>query len=105
MPDRIAPTLILLREAIEVLFRPDTVLDRRADGPQCPAVALAGKVYCEVDASYGPITSGDLLVSSSTPRHAMVATDPTRTPGAVMGKALRTWTEGRGLIPILVTFQ
>ena len=85
--------------------RPGIVLDRRADDPQRPAVALAGKVYCEVDASYGPITSGDLLVSSSTPGHAMVATDPTRTPGAVLGKALRTSTEGRGLIPILVTLQ
>ncbi len=75
--------------------RPDIVLDRGADGPQRPAVALAGKVYCAVDASYGPITGGDLLVSSSTPGHAMAATDPTRTPGAVLGKALRGWTGTR----------
>jgi hypothetical protein len=85
--------------------RPGIVLDRRPDGPKRPAVALAGKVYCQVDASYGPITGGDLLVSSSTPGHAMVAADPTRSPGAVLGKALRTWTEGRGVIPILVTLQ
>jgi hypothetical protein len=86
-------------------YRPGIVLDRRPDGPARPSVALAGKVCCQVDATYGPITSGDLLVSSSTPGHAMVATDPTRWPGAVLGKALRPWSDGRGLIPILVTLQ
>ena len=31
--------------------------------------------------------------------------DRSGTPGAVPGKALRTWTKGRWLIPILVTLQ
>lgn len=86
-------------------LRPGIVLDRREVGPARPAVALAGKVHCRVDASYGAISGGDLLVSSPTPGHAMVATDPNRWPGAVLGKALRPWREGPGLIPILVSLQ
>ena len=86
-------------------YRPGIVLDRRPDAPERPAVAIAGKVYCQVDASYGPIAGGDLLVSSATSGHAMVAADPALWPGAVLGKALRPWSEGRGLIPILVTLQ
>jgi hypothetical protein len=86
-------------------YRPGIVLDRRRDGPRRPAVALMGKVYCQVTADDGPIRVGDLLVSSATPGHAMAAADPTRTPGAVLGKALRGLPAGRGLIPILVSLQ
>jgi hypothetical protein len=35
----------------------------------------------------------------------MAATDAFRTPGAVLGKALRAWSAGRGMIPILVSLQ
>jgi hypothetical protein len=85
-------------------FRPAIVLDRRA-GAARPAVAMIGKVECRVDASQGPIRCGDLLVSSPTPGHAMAAKDPARTPGAVLGKALRGLDEGTGMIPILVCLQ
>ena len=68
-------------------------------------VALNGKVYCKVDATFGAISVGDLLTTSPTSGHAMLATDPTRAFGAVIGKALRGMDAGRGLIPILVALQ
>ena len=74
-------------------YRPGVVLDRRRTGSR-PAIALNGKVFCQVDAAYGPIRVGDLLVSSATPGHAMAATDFSRAPGAVLGKALRGWSAG-----------
>ena len=69
-------------------------------------VALAGRVYCNVDATYGAIQPGDLLTTSSTPGHAMKVTDHTRAPGAVLGKAMESLEEGRkGQILVLVTLQ
>jgi hypothetical protein len=68
------------------------------------ALALAGRAWCKVDASYGPIAVGDLLTSSSTAGHAMKA-DASRASGRVIGKALRAWDSGTGLIPILVALQ
>jgi hypothetical protein len=85
-------------------FRPAIVLDRRA-GRTRPAVAMIGKVECKVDANYGTIRCGDLLVSSPTPGHAMRASDSASTPGAVLGKALRGLDAGTGLVPILVCLQ
>jgi hypothetical protein len=35
----------------------------------------------------------------------MKAGDYARAPGAIMGKALQGWREGRGFIPILVVLQ
>ena len=68
-------------------------------------VALSGKVFCKVDAQSGPIRVGDLLTTSSTPGHAMRASEPDKAFGAVIGKALRPLESGRGLIPILVALQ
>jgi hypothetical protein len=68
-------------------------------------VALSGRVYCWADASYGPIQPGDLLTSSDTPGHAMRVTDYTQAQGAVIGKAMSSLKEGRGLVLILVTLQ
>jgi hypothetical protein len=58
-----------------------------------------------VDADYAAIDVGDLLTASPTAGHAMKASDPTRSFGTVIGKALRAIPCGRGLIPILVTLQ
>jgi hypothetical protein len=68
-------------------------------------VALTGKVYCKVDTQYSPIDVGDLLTTSPSPGHAMKASDPSQAFGAVIGKALRSLNEGKGLIPILVALQ
>jgi hypothetical protein len=68
-------------------------------------IALMGKVYCKVDASYGAIEVGDLLTTSPTPGHAMKADDPMKAFGSVIGKALRPLAIGEGLIPILIALQ
>ncbi|MGA7413334.1 MAG: hypothetical protein WBW33_22860 [Bryobacteraceae bacterium] len=86
--------------------RPGIVLDKKgSSGDGRASVALVGKVYCKVDAGYSPIGVGDLLTTSLTPGHAMRASDPFQAFGAVIGKALRPWTEGCGLIPILIALQ
>lgn len=86
-------------------YRPGIVLDRRTADVSRTVVALVGKVYCKVDAQYGPIEMGDLLTPSPTPGHAMKASDPGRAFGSVIGKALRPLQEGRGMVPVLVALQ
>jgi hypothetical protein len=86
-------------------FRPGVLLDSQPDKPNRRPLALVGKAYCLVDASENPICAGDLLVTSSTPGHAMTAADATRTPGTIIGKALRPLASGRGTIPILIALQ
>jgi hypothetical protein len=87
-------------------YRPAIVLDRQPHprGKRQP-LALVGKVFCKVDADFGAIAVGDLLTTSATLGHAMVALDHGKAFGAVIGKALRPLREGRGLIPILVALQ
>lgn len=86
-------------------YRPGIVLDKQpARGNRSP-VALLGKVFCKVDASYAAIKIGDLLTTSDNPGHAMKATDPLQAFGAVIGKALRPLNEGQRLIPILIALQ
>jgi hypothetical protein len=86
-------------------FRPGIVLDRQASDGSRRAVALMGKVYCQVDASFGPVAAGDMLTTSPTSGHAMKAADRERAFGAVLGKALKPLPQGSGLVPILVTLQ
>lgn len=68
-------------------------------------IALVGKVFCKVDASYGSIEVGDLLTSSATLGHAMKVSDSTRAFGSVLGKAMAPCNNGLGLIPILIALQ
>jgi hypothetical protein len=68
-------------------------------------VALSGRVYCWADASYGAIQPGDLLTTSDTAGHAMVAGDYERAQGAIIGKAMSRLEEGQGLVLVLVTLQ
>jgi len=65
-------------------------------------LALAGRVFCHVDAGRGAVAAGDLLTTSATPGHAMKCADPSRAHGAVIGKALANLPAGRGLVPVLV---
>jgi hypothetical protein len=73
-----------------------------ANGAQ---VALTGRVYAKADAGPGPIRPGDLLTTSDRPGHLMRATDPERTAGAVVGKAMSALADGQGLVLVLVTLQ
>jgi hypothetical protein len=86
-------------------FKPGIVLDKQHSQLNRKPIALLGKVYCKVDASYAPIEVGDLLTTSDRPGHAMKAADPLKAFGAVIGKALRPLKEGQGLIPILIALQ
>lgn len=89
-------------------FKPGIVMDRgRSASPEGSrvSIALAGKVYCKVDAGHGAVRVGDLLTTSPTLGHAMRADDQARAFGAVIGKALAPLSTGTSLVPILVALQ
>jgi hypothetical protein len=74
-------------------------------------VAHSGRVKVKVDAQYGAITVGDLLVTSPRPGHAMrsqpinVGGAEFHRPGTLIGKALEPLQEGEGEILVLLTLQ
>lgn len=68
-------------------------------------VALTGRVYCYVDASHGAIEPGDLITTSPTAGHGMKVADHGRAQGAIVGKAMTSLKEGRGLVLVLVSLQ
>ena len=69
-------------------------------------VALAGRVYCNVDANYGEVKPGDLLTTSLTTGYAMKVDDFSRAQGAILGKAMQHLAKGqKGQILVLVTLQ
>lgn len=69
------------------------------------AVTLSGTVYCLATSANGPIRVGDLLTTSAVPGHAMRATDPESSRGAVLGKAMENSKGDRGLILLLASLQ
>jgi hypothetical protein len=74
-------------------------------------IAHSGRVPVKVDASFGSIAAGDLLVTSPTSGYAMRSTPvdlggvSIHRPGTVVGKALEPLTEGQGEILVLLTLQ
>jgi hypothetical protein len=69
-------------------------------------VALAGRVYCNVDATGAAVQPGDLLTTSVTPGYAMKVSDHVRAQGAILGKAMESLELGKkGQILVLVTLQ
>lgn len=68
-------------------------------------MAMVGIVPCKVSTENGPISRGDLLVTSSTPGYAMRATDQAKLPGAILGKALQPLESSKGKIEVLVTLR
>jgi hypothetical protein len=69
-------------------------------------VALAGRVYCNVDATEAAVEIGDLLTTSSVVGHAMKVSDHVRAQGAILGKAMSRLEKGQtGQILVLVTLQ
>src|SRR5215204_5839286 len=86
-------------------YRAGVVLDKQETQGNRKPVALVGKVACKVEARDTPIEVGDLLTTAPTPGYAMKANDPSKAPGAVIGKALQRLTEGRGMIGVLVSLQ
>ncbi len=69
-------------------------------------VALAGRVYRNVDAAKGQISPGDLLTTSAKPGYAMKACDDEKSRGAILGKAMEPLEKGKqAQILVLVTLQ
>jgi hypothetical protein len=69
-------------------------------------VALAGRVYCNVDATEAAVEPGDLLTTSAIPGYAMKVTDYELAQGAILGKAMEGLEKGQmGQILVLVTLQ
>jgi hypothetical protein len=89
--------------------QPGLVLGEAGEGRVL--VAQSGRVRVKVDASFGAIKPGDLLVTSPTKGHAMksVPVDiggfQMHRPGTVLGKALEGLAEGQGDILALLTLQ
>lgn len=67
-------------------------------------LAVVGVVPVKVTDENGPITPGSLLVTSSTPGHAMKS-DRSPAVGTVIGKALGRLDTGVGVISMLVVLQ
>jgi hypothetical protein len=86
-------------------YRPGIVLDHKKGTEMRVPISVLGKVTCKADACYGPIEIGDLLTTSPTPGHAMKASDPSRSFGSIIGKALSPLREGAGQVNVLITLQ
>jgi hypothetical protein len=68
-------------------------------------VALSGRVYVLADASSSRIEPGDLLTTSSTPGHVMKVSNHAKAQGAILGKAMSSLKQGKGMVLVLVTLQ
>jgi hypothetical protein len=104
---RLASTPYSPRVAGVITTDPGVTMNARTGAERAvtgPALALAGRVPVKVSAENGAVRSGDLLVASGTPGHAMRAPlDPQ--PGTVIGKALQPHEKGRGEIQMLVMLR
>ncbi len=103
------------RVAGVVATSPGVLLTRRGtdeDLAESVPLAVIGVVPTKVTDEGGPIRRGDLLVTSSTPGHAMKAVPvtvqgvPIYPTGAVLGKALQPFEgPGAGVIEVLVNVR
>lgn len=97
------------RVAGAVSAQPGLILGERGEGKEM--VAQSGRVRVKVDASYGAINIGDLLVASGTPGHAMksspirIGEHELHRPGTLVGRALEAHAVGKGEILVLLTLQ
>ena len=86
-------------------FAAGAILGNLPGQEAAPPIALSGRCYVWCDASSAPIRPADLLTTSDRPGHAMKATDPLRSHGAVLGKAMTGLDSGQGLVLVLVNLQ
>lgn len=86
-------------------YRPGIILGRKESARNTLPIALIGRVFCKVDASYGAVDIGDLLTTSPSPGFAMNANEPQKAFGAVIGKALGSLKSGTDLVPTLIALQ
>jgi hypothetical protein len=86
------------------LATPHAADDPRHETEEIP-LAMVGIVPCKVTTENGIISTGDLLVSSSSAGYAMKGTDRSRMTGAIIGKALQPMSGATGVIQVLVSLQ
>jgi len=92
-----------------VSAQPGLTLGEKGNGKVL--VAQSGRVRVKVDASYGAVRNGDLLVTSPTPGYAMrsqsieMGSVKIHRPGTLLGKALEPLANGQGQILVLLTLQ
>jgi hypothetical protein len=86
-----------------VSTEPGVVLGTGEDVGGKALLALLGIVPVKVTDEGGPIQPGDLLVTSSTPGHAMRWDPDAGSPCDLVGKALEPLTEKSGIILVLLT--
>lgn len=86
-------------------YKPGIILDKQSSSARRQPIGLLGKVFCKVDAQFGAVEVGDWLTTSPTLGHAMKASEPNAASGSVLGKALSSLADGRGLIPILIALR
>src|SRR5256886_13832474 len=97
------------RVAGVVSARPGLLLGE--EGPDKAKIAHSGRVKVKVDARYGAIRTGDLLVCSPTPGYAMrsepviVGGTSMHRPGTLIGKALEPLAGGESEILVLLILQ
>lgn len=85
-----------------VSAEPGVVLGASGSTDGQALLALIGIVPVRVTDEGGPILPGDLLVSSSTPGHAMRWTELDACPCSLVGKALEPMTDETGIILVLL---
>ncbi len=76
-----------------------------ANGGYASVVTLGAYKGIKVDASFGAIHAGDMLVSSPHAGYAMKGDESRIKFGSVIGKALADLASGTGLIPVMVTLK
>ncbi len=97
-----APAILFEGSELQIAPQPGSFIKGKK-----PPVALNGRVICKVTNENGPIELGDLLTTSSTPGHAMKATDREKSFGTIVGKALESFEggsqgESTGVISVFV---
>jgi peptide/nickel transport system substrate-binding protein len=86
-----------------VSTEPGVVLGSSEHNDPRALLALTGIVPVKVTDEGGPIQPGDLLVTSSTPGHAMRWAGSEPCPYALVGKALEPMSDDYGVILVLLT--
>jgi hypothetical protein len=109
--DRVTPSsgAYDTRVAGAVSRQPGLVLGEPGDTKSL--IGQSGRVRVKVDATYGAVKRGDLLVTSPTPGYAMLSRPLNvggqwlHRPGTLLGKALEGLPDGKGEILVLLTLQ
>lgn len=65
-------------------------------------LAMIGQVYVKVT---GKVKAGDMLTTSKVPGHAQAVKNFTKSPGAVIGKAMSSNKNGEAMVLVLVNLQ